>query len=81
MRRPSLHRSMLSTARGPLSELTERAVLHRDRAPLTSYSEEQAQLPNPPTALLDGTAHLAGLLTAVPQLVASGKEPRAADAR
>ena len=43
-------------------------------APLTSYSEEQAQLPNPPTALLDGTAHLAGLLTAVPQLVASGKE-------
>ena len=41
--------------------------------PLEVYATEEALLPKPPTALLDGSLHLQSLLHAVPRLVTTGK--------
>lgn len=43
------------------------------QAPLEQYAGVEAAMPTPPTALLDGTRQLHGLLAAVPTLVESGK--------
>lgn len=45
----------------------------RTRQPLQQYSEEQSQLPQPPTALLDGALTLQSVLAEVPVLSSSGK--------